>query len=122
MCFTFNILPLPKFHIPKLNINEMDLGVIMKNTKFLPNLEGLKLSVINCILPLHIVFYSFLYKKKDKRHKNAGKHSTLKVSPDFFFWEYFLHTSQLNIFTFHKCGVKYVQSFMSIEYSEGSLD
>ena len=29
--------------------------------------------------------------------------------------EYFLYTPQLNILTFDKCGVKYVQSVMSIE-------
>ena len=62
----------------------MALGVIMKKTKFSPNLEDLNRSVINCILPLHIIFHSFLYKKMDKRHKNAVKHSTLKVSFHFF--------------------------------------
>ena len=69
----------------------MALGVIMKKTKFLPNLQDLKRSVINCILPLHIVFHSFLYKKMDKRHKNAMKHSTLKVSPNFFWRIFFAH-------------------------------
>ena len=61
----------------------MALHVIMKKTKILPNFKDLKWSVINCILPLHILFYSFLYKNMDKRHKNAMKHSTLKVSQFF---------------------------------------
>ena len=51
----------------------------------MPNLEDCKeISYQIASLPLHIVFHSFLYKKMDKRYKNAMKHSTLQVNPNFF--------------------------------------